>query len=146
MLDTEKQRKLNAKFSYLISLEQRKIDLKQQRWAQSIRKIDTLNKVLLSYFNISKSELYASSRQKASIALIRQIAMYICHVNFSLTYTEIGIVFGRDRTTASHACRLIEDKRDNPKFDSAIGQLELVLKNFELCTNKYRQMEKVNEH
>ena len=57
-------------------------------------------------------------------AFARQSAMYLAHVSFGLSFSEIGRAFGRDRTTAAHACRLIEDRRDDPAVDAVLGQLE----------------------
>jgi chromosomal replication initiation ATPase DnaA len=37
---------------------------------------------------------------------------------------EIGEAFGRDRTTVLHACGVIEDMRDDPRFDDEVSELE----------------------
>lgn len=58
------------------------------------------------------------------MALARQTAMYLAHVGCSLSLTEVGTLFERDRTTVAHACALIEDRRDNPDFDRALELLE----------------------
>jgi len=57
-------------------------------------------------------------------AFARQIAMYLAHVVFGLTLTEVGAAFGRDRTTVRHACALVEDRRDQPGFELALAALE----------------------
>lgn len=67
------------------------------------------------------------SRCRAGAARARQIAMYLCHVVFGASLAEIGLAFGRDRTTVSHACGLIEDLRDDPAFDAELERLETVL-------------------
>lgn len=54
----------------------------------------------------------------------RQIAMYVAHVVLRLTLTEIGLAFGRDRTTVSHACRMVEDRRDDPGYDRFVSVVE----------------------
>ncbi|MEM1039786.1 MAG: helix-turn-helix domain-containing protein [Pseudomonadota bacterium] len=72
-------------------------------------------------------QLEAANRCKADIALARQIAMYLAHTQFSMAMTEVGLAFGRDRTTVSHACSLVEDKRDDETFDLTITQLEALL-------------------
>ncbi|MEO0546345.1 MAG: helix-turn-helix domain-containing protein [Pseudomonadota bacterium] len=72
-------------------------------------------------------QLEAANRCKADIALARQIAMYLAHTQFSMAMTEVGLAFGRDRTTVSHACSLVEDKRDEETFDLTITQLEALL-------------------
>jgi chromosomal replication initiation ATPase DnaA len=52
--------------------------------------------------------------------------MYLAHVTFGLTLTTVGREFGRDRTTVSHACALVEDARDNPEFDHTVDVLESI--------------------
>ena len=58
---------------------------------------------------------------------VRQIAMYVSHVILQVSLTDIGIVFGRDRTTASHACHVVEDRRDDTDFDAFIAAIERVV-------------------
>jgi hypothetical protein len=57
-------------------------------------------------------------------AFARQIAMYLAHVGFSIPMAAIGKAFGRDRTTVVHACHLIEDRRDEARFDDLLDHLE----------------------
>ena len=75
-------------------------------------------------FAVPVGELVASSRRSPYIAFARQSAMYLAHVTCGLSYSEVGRAFGRDRTTAAHACRLIEDRRDDPAVDAVLGSLE----------------------
>jgi chromosomal replication initiation ATPase DnaA len=63
-------------------------------------------------------------RHRAPVARARQLAMYLSQVILGRTLTEIGEIFGRDRTTVSYACALIEDLRDNPQFDDEVSALE----------------------
>jgi chromosomal replication initiation ATPase DnaA len=53
--------------------------------------------------------------------------MYLAHVTFGLSFSEIGHLFGRDRTTVAHACRVIEDLRDDPAMDRALTIVEATL-------------------
>lgn len=55
---------------------------------------------------------------------IRQIAMYVCHVQLGIPMSDIGPCFGRDRTTVGHACQVVEDRRDEPAFDEFVATLE----------------------
>ena len=64
------------------------------------------------------------SRCRAPIARSRQLAMYLMHTLLGRTMTEVGLYFGRDRTTVAHACGRIEDERDDFAFDSAVSALE----------------------
>lgn len=71
--------------------------------------------------------LVHTSRCRAEAARARQLAMYLAHVVQGISLTAIGEAFGRDRTTVSHACGLIEDLRDDPKFDAELEALEAAL-------------------
>ena len=75
-------------------------------------------------FAVPVGELIAASRRPPYIAFARQSAMYLAHVSFGLSYAEVGRAFGRDRTTAAYACRLIEDRREDPAIDAMLGSLE----------------------
>lgn len=58
---------------------------------------------------------------------VRQIAMYVCHVSLSIPLSEIGQAFGRDRTTVSHACHVVEDRRDDSAYDELIATVERIV-------------------
>ena len=73
------------------------------------------------------AELRASTRRGAPVAFARQVAMYLSHVALGLSLTATGRCFGRDRTTAAHACRLVEAHRDDPRFDLSLTHLERAL-------------------
>ncbi len=80
----------------------------------------------ISIFRIRSLGLRSRNRA-ASIALARQTAMYLAHVAFSLSLTDIGELFSRDRTTVAHACRVVEELRDDPIMDKALAVLETTL-------------------
>ena len=75
-------------------------------------------------FAVPVGELHAATRRSSYVAFARQSAMYLSHVAFELPLGEVGRAFGRDRTTAAHACRLIEDRRDDPAVDAVLAALE----------------------
>ena len=68
-----------------------------------------------------------TGRGPRRIAFARQLAMYLTHVGFGVTLTEVGLCFERDRTTVRHACALVEDRRDQPAFDLSVSALEIGL-------------------
>jgi chromosomal replication initiation ATPase DnaA len=68
--------------------------------------------------------LLHASRCRAEVALARQLAMYLMHVSLQRQYVEVGRFFGRDRTTVWHACALIEDLRDDLRFNAEVEALE----------------------
>ncbi len=74
--------------------------------------------------HVSPSRLRSPRRGTRSDARTRQTAMYLAHVAFGLSFTRVGICFGRDRTTVRHACAVIEDRRDDAGHDLALAALE----------------------
>jgi chromosomal replication initiator protein len=59
------------------------------------------------YFELSVEDLYGSSRSQ-TIALARQIAMYLCREMTNLSLPKIGQLFGnRDHTTVMYANKKI---------------------------------------
>jgi hypothetical protein len=75
-------------------------------------------------FAVSVDELRAPSRRTRPVAFARQSAMYLAHVTLGLSYSATGRLFDRDRTTAAHACRLVEDRRDDLAIDLVLLTLE----------------------
>lgn len=73
-------------------------------------------------------EITAGGRRGGRASRARQIAMYLAYVIFQWPLQRVGQAFGRDRTTAGHACRQIEDLRDDPAFDADIERMETCLK------------------
>lgn len=72
-------------------------------------KIDDIQKLVASHYNISRADIL-SSRRTANVVRPRQIAMYLSKVMTLRSLPEIGRRFGgRDHTTVLHAVRKIED-------------------------------------
>ncbi len=78
-------------------------------------------------FQVPLQELRARTRRKAHVAFARQVAMYLTHVVCGITLTEVGMLFGRDRTTVAYACRIVEDRRDDTLFDASLDHLETAI-------------------
>lgn len=79
-------------------------------------------------YRIDLADLRGPSRGRATVAQARQTAMYLAHVTFSLPLMDVGRIFGRDRTTVSHACSLIEDRRDDAGFDHTLSLMEEIVR------------------
>lgn len=77
---------------------------------------------------VAASEVVTSRRSSRRVSSARQIGMYLAHTAAGLPLTIVAKYFGRDRTTAAHACRLIEDRRDDRKFDAELSELEDLLR------------------
>ena len=75
-------------------------------------------------FAVPVGELISATRRTAYVAFARQSAMYLAHVAFEISYSDVGRCFGRDRTTAAYACSLVEDRREDPAVDSVLASLE----------------------
>lgn len=95
---------------------------------ENIARVSRTTAAVARVFNISIAEIMALTRRRANVAFARQNAMYLCHVAFGMSFADIGRHFGRDRTTVSHACRLIEDARDLDSLDVMLDRLEFSLK------------------
>lgn len=78
---------------------------------------------------VPSPQIRSETRCHARAARARQIAMYLAYVAFQWPLARVGQAFGRDRTTAGYACRLVEDLRDNRQFDAKLERLETCLKN-----------------
>lgn len=77
-------------------------------------------------------EITQPCRGTSNVSKARQIACYLLHTSLSLSLVDISSYFQKDRTTIGHACRLVEDWRDEPKFDDELIELEktvLLLRN-----------------
>lgn len=86
--------------------------------------VRTVKRVAARAFGVALQEIEAPTRSKAHIAFARQTAMYLAHVVCGYSLTDVALAFERDRTTVSHACHLIEDRRDDDDFDQLLERLE----------------------
>jgi chromosomal replication initiator protein len=83
-------------------------DLVGVREPRRIR-IEDIQKVVASHYNVSKHDLLSARRTRA-IVRPRQIAMYLAKTMTPRSFPEIGKRFGgRDHTTVLHAVRKVEE-------------------------------------
>jgi chromosomal replication initiation ATPase DnaA len=83
-----------------------------------------LEATVAAAFGLPVVELGRPTRRQAPVAFARQVAMYVAHVDLGLSLTHVGRLFRRDRTTAAHACRVVEDRRDDPAIDGRLATIE----------------------
>src|SRR4051812_40645683 len=76
-------------------------------------------------FGLEPGALFGPTRGAPRIAFARQVAMYLAHIGFALSFGAISRAFDRDRTTVAHACRVVEDGRDEFRLDLRLEALEL---------------------
>ena len=76
------------------------------------------------HFDLRIKEFRSATRSRR-VAVPRQIAMFLMRRHCSLSYPEIGRLFGRHHTTAIHAFRLIQRRVEQQEtFRSTVALLE----------------------
>jgi chromosomal replication initiator protein len=90
--------------------------------------IENIQKTICDYFNIKIGDLKAKRRTK-SVAVPRQVAMYLCRKHTSTSFPAIGEKFGgRDHSTVIHASKAIEKKiKEDPHMQTTVEKLEKTL-------------------
>jgi hypothetical protein len=102
------------------------------------RGCDLVAQLTAAAFAIPYGEIAAATRRTREVAFARQCAMYLARVGLVMNYRDIGRAFGRDRTTAAHACRQVESCRDDPAVDELLGRLERAC-----CVLRFRSVVRV---
>ncbi len=77
---------------------------------------------------VPAAEIAAPRRASHTAVRARQLAIYLTHITFHWSLARVAFAFGRDRTTCGHACRKIEDLRENEAFDRRLAELEACLR------------------
>jgi chromosomal replication initiation ATPase DnaA len=93
--------------------------------------VELIEQTVLRVFDLPIGSLMSPRRGRANVAFARQVAIYIAHVHLGMTLTRAAQLFGRDRTTAAHACRTVEDRRDERLIDLKIESIEHALENWD---------------
>ncbi len=90
----------------------------------SKNKIDQVQQIVANHYNIKIEDL-KSKKRVASIAVPRQIAMYICRTILEESLNKIGIEFGgKDHTTVMHSVDKIKKQIENDKnFENEVNKL-----------------------
>ncbi len=114
-------------------IDERDIDIDTARTALGADPVETAAPVTIecvvdavtNYYDVSLTSLQSKRRQR-SIALPRQICMYLARHHTRYSLEEIGGYFGgRDHTTVLHAVRTVEKHRkDDVTIDGALRKLE----------------------
>ncbi|MGD9690145.1 MAG: chromosomal replication initiator protein DnaA [Phycisphaerales bacterium] len=122
-----------SKLQMLSAVEKRPFDLnlaKQSLGEEGSRaepkiQIQTIINAVTDFYGVKVTDLQSKRRQR-SIALPRQVCMYLARRNTRYSLEEIGGYFGgRDHTTVMHAVRTIEDRREtDEEFANLVRTLE----------------------
>ena len=91
--------------------------------------VELIQKTVADYYKIKVADMY-SKRRPTSIAMPRQVAMYLAKEMTQKSLPEIGELFGgRDHTTVMHAVRKITQQRGkDSELNHALHVLEQTLK------------------
>jgi chromosomal replication initiator protein len=90
--------------------------------------IETIQKAVCEFFRIRPTDLRSKKRTR-TVALPRQVAMYLCRRHTDASFPVIGDRFGgRDHSTVIHAAQVVERRlRDDPAFRATVERLERLL-------------------
>ena len=83
-----------------------------------------VNQMVATAFELKAEQLLNIQNREARTYRARQISMYLMNTSLSLNFVEIADFYGKDRSTVSHACGVIEELRDIVKFDEQICEFE----------------------
>jgi hypothetical protein len=97
------------------------------RDAQNARKIRLVLSSVELAFHAQALHLLGPSRGGRHLARARQTMQYLAHCALSISYADLALLTQRDRTSIAHACRTVENLRDDPQFDKALYFMELAL-------------------
>ena len=90
--------------------------------------IESIQKAVCDFFRIRPTDL-RSKRRTRTVALPRQVAMYLCRRYTDASFPVIGDRFGgRDHSTVIHAAQVIERRiREDATFRATVERLERLL-------------------
>ncbi len=92
--------------------------------ASACRDIESL---VSTAFGVPLNDMRRLSRGSPAAAFARQVAMYLAHIELGMSMTLVGGHFSRHRATVCHACRRVEDCRDDPVLDMALFYLAIAI-------------------
>jgi len=126
-----------VKLQILSSVEKRPVDLEMARTAMGEEpgrtekqiQIQTIINAVTDFYGVKVTDLQ-SKRRHRSVALPRQVCMYLARKHTRHSLEEIGGYFGgRDHTTVMHAVRTVEVKVGNEDdFQRIVSSLEDAIK------------------
>ena len=96
--------------------------------------LSLVDELVARTYRMPITALHAGTRCRKSVAFARQVAMYLSHVCLSYPLKDIADHYRRDRTTVAHACRVVEDRREEEEIELLINSLESALETMMLLT------------
>jgi hypothetical protein len=99
----------------------------KRRSEEVIGQCDKVIDLTAALFGVPSKEIRKPGRADRAVTRLRQMAMYVSHVELGLPMHDVATGFQRERTTVLHACHQIEDLRDDIDFDAQLIVLERVV-------------------
>jgi chromosomal replication initiator protein len=92
--------------------------------------IESIQKAVCEFFHVRQADLRSKKRSR-TVAVPRQVAMYLCRRYTEASFPTIGDRFGgRDHSTVIHATQVIDQRaKQDPAFRATIERLERMLEN-----------------
>ncbi|MHC4798994.1 MAG: chromosomal replication initiator protein DnaA [Planctomycetota bacterium] len=121
---------LSQQYSGMLNLDIAREAIGQEGPAQKANvTIPDIIQTVMDRYGVRLADLQGKRRNR-SLALPRQICMYLARQLTSLSLEEIGGFFGgRDHTTVLHAIRTISEQRKHDgEMDTAINQMTILLR------------------
>jgi chromosomal replication initiator protein len=90
--------------------------------------IDMIQKVVCEFYSLRLSDLRSKKRSR-TVAVPRQVAMYLCRRHTNASFPSIGDRFGgRDHSTVIHAAHVVHQRmHEDPTFRAVIERIEHML-------------------
>lgn len=83
-----------------------------------------------AYFRVQTQYVLMKYRGTRRMEMARLVCMYILNTEYDLSFKEVGVLMGKDRSTVSSAVRRVEDFREDAVFDADVfGLAELTEEN-----------------
>ena len=79
-------------------------------------------------FGVPMDALTASETGDGQAVRARQVAMYLSQMVLKLGPREVARAFHRTHPAVLHACRRVEEAREDPSFDRTVEWMETVLR------------------
>lgn len=78
--------------------------------------------------DVAARDIASRARCGQAVSRARQIAIYLAHVTLAWPLARVAFAFGRDRTTAGNAVRVVEELRDDPVMDAHLADMEACIR------------------
>ncbi|TNE36693.1 MAG: hypothetical protein EP347_10320 [Alphaproteobacteria bacterium] len=111
-----------GQFAQEIDLKETEIGVLREAAART--KLNIAFNLAALVYGVEMEALSDRRRVCRRVTEARQVAMYLAHVTFQVSFEEIGDFVNRNRGTVRYGIERVEDRRENPVFDALIDSLE----------------------